>query len=73
MAGTKNSAAKVKAYRARQRAGLAVLKVPVPSYDVVQALIESGRLTVAEALDRQRVEHAVAEVVVEWTAPWKKV
>ena len=54
---------------------LAVLKVPVPAYDIVQALIESGRLTVAEALDRQRVEHAIAEVVVEWAVPWgaKKV
>ena len=52
-----------------------MLKVPVPAYDVVQALIESGRLTVAEALDRQRVAHAVAEVVVDWATPWgqKKV
>jgi hypothetical protein len=67
---TRNSA-KVKAYRARQRAGLAVLKVPVPEYDVVQALIETERLSVGGALDRQRVEHAVAEIVVEWVRRWQ--
>lgn len=35
-------ARKQRAYRARQRAGVAVLKVPTPEYDLVQALIEEG-------------------------------
>jgi len=64
------TAAKVRRYRARQRAGLAVLKVTVPEFAIVEFLIESGRLTVAEAIDRRRVEHAAAEVLAELAARW---
>lgn len=63
-------AAKVRAYRQRQRAGLVMLRVPVPQYQVVEYLIATGRLTVGEALDRRQVEHAVAEVVVDLAARW---
>jgi hypothetical protein len=53
-----SSAGKVRAYRARQRAGLAVLKVTVPHYDLAHMFIEAGRLTRDEALDRRRIEHS---------------
>jgi hypothetical protein len=69
--GRSKSWAKVKAYRARQRAGLAVLRVTIPQYEVTEFLIASGRLSEAEALDRRRVENAVAEVVVELAARWR--
>jgi hypothetical protein len=60
----------VRAYRQRQAAGLAVLRVPVVEYDVVQALIEAKRLTVGQALDRTQVEHVVAEILHEWAQRW---
>jgi hypothetical protein len=65
--------AKVKAYRARQRAGLVVLKVPVLEFETLQALLEAGLLTVGEALDRRRVEHAVGRVVVDWARQWQAI
>jgi hypothetical protein len=63
---------KVRAYRQRQRAGLAVLKVPVQHYDLVQALIEAERLSVDAALDRHRVERAAAEVLNDFAKAWLK-
>ena len=57
-------------WRARQRAGVAVLRVPVPSFDVVEALIDAERMTVAQALDRRLVEHAAGQVLAEWAARW---
>jgi hypothetical protein len=65
--------AKVKAYRARQRAGLVVLKVAVLEFETLQALLEAGLLTVGEALDRRRVEHAVGRVVVDWARQWQAI
>ena len=70
-ADERNRRAKKQAnYRARQRAGVAVLRVPVPFADVVTALIEAGRLSPAEALDRRRVEVAGGEVFAEWSRRW---
>jgi hypothetical protein len=60
----------VRAYRQRQRAGLAVFRVTALEYDLVQAMIEAERLSVADALDRRRVEHALAALVAEWSARW---
>jgi hypothetical protein len=60
----------VRAYRQRQAAGLGVLKVTVIEYDVVQAMIEANRLTVAQALDRAQVERAAAEILMEWSKRW---
>ena len=63
-------AAKVRAYRARQRQGLAVLRITVPEHAVIAFLVESGRLGAGDALDRRRVEAAAAEAVVELAARW---
>jgi hypothetical protein len=68
---TSPGARKVKNYRARQRAGLAVLKVTVRHYDLVQMLIEAGRMTAEEALDRRRLEHVLAEAVDHWIKRWR--
>lgn len=57
-------------YKARQRRGLAVFRITALEFETVNALIESGRLTAGDALDRREVERAVAEVVFEWTARW---
>jgi hypothetical protein len=63
-------AANVRRWRARQRAGLIVLKVPALEYDLVQAMIESERLTPAAALDRRKVEQAAASILMEWAERW---
>lgn len=60
----------VRDYRARQRAGLSLLRTPVPHFELVTALIESERLTPAQALDRRQVERAAAEILVEWSRRW---
>lgn len=57
-------------YRARQRAGISILRVPVPDYDLIEAMIEAQRITVAGALDRKQVEHAAGEVLAEWASHW---
>jgi hypothetical protein len=57
-------------YRARQRAGIVVLRVPVPSYALVEYLIATDRLTPDRALHRCDVERAAGEVLAEVTARW---
>jgi hypothetical protein len=52
---------------------LVVLKVPVLEFETLQALLEAGLLTVGEALDRRRVEHAVGRVVVDWARQWQAI
>jgi hypothetical protein len=47
-----------------------ILNVPAPEYSLIEALVEAKRLTVAEALDRRRVEHAAGEVLDEWAKRW---
>lgn len=57
-------------YRARQRAGQAVLTIEICSYELTLALIEAGFVTEAEALDRGKIERAVAAVLDRWTRHW---
>jgi hypothetical protein len=52
--------------RERERRGEEVLQVPVRTNPVVEALLKSARLTEEEALDKRKVEAAVAEIVTEW-------
>lgn len=63
-------AAKVRRYRARQRDGLVVLKIVVPEHAVAGFLIESGRLTDREALDRRRLEAAAGEALADLAGEW---
>jgi len=61
-----SSLARTQRYRARQRAGLGIFTLRLPTYAIVNALIASERLTVAEALNPLAVEHALAELLVDW-------
>jgi len=63
---------KTRRYRARQRAGIAVFRVRAPAYEMIEALIQAQRITVADALHRDRVEGALAEVAMEWAKHWLK-
>ena len=42
-----------------------ILRVPVLQYETAQYLIETGRLSCAEALDAKLVGHAVGEVLAD--------
>jgi hypothetical protein len=54
--------------RERERRGEEVLRIPVRTNPVIEALLNSARLTEDEALDRRKVEEAVAAIIAEWTA-----
>ena len=56
--------------RQRQKRGRAVLSVEVDEFKLISALIESGRLSEAQALDPARVRGALAEVVRDWAGRW---
>jgi hypothetical protein len=57
-------------YYARRRSGRCVLPVEVDHDRVILALLESSRLSEEEALRRELVTRAVAEIVEEWAARW---
>ena len=61
-----------KRYRQRQRDGQAVLQVPCDFCALVEALLKSGRLSEAEALDRRRIDAAAAEVLADFAGRWAK-
>jgi hypothetical protein len=69
---TKPASRRQRHYRQRRAVGVTVLRVMVPRYDFVESLIESGRLTVAEALDRRLVERAAGEILESVTKRWKQ-
>jgi hypothetical protein len=50
----------------RQRRGEEVLRIPVRTNPVVEALLNSARLTEDEALDKQKAEAAVSQIIAEW-------
>jgi hypothetical protein len=70
MARVSASAAKQRRYRARRRAGAVVLRGVALPYEVVAALIESGRLDEKSALDRGQVGKAAIAVLSEWAKNW---
>lgn len=67
------SSSKVKAYRARQRAGVAILKVPIGELEFCNALIEAGVLNPAQCLDRRELEAAAVKVLTEFSARFNKM
>jgi hypothetical protein len=63
-------ATRQRAYKTRQRHGEAVLALRCEYFPLVEALLASGRISEADALERGQVESAVAEVVRDWIARW---
>lgn len=66
----KTGALRQRRYRQRQHNGEVVLAVAVPEHAIAELMIESGRLTEDEALDRHLVEQAAAAVLVELARRW---
>lgn len=65
-----SGAAKAKVHRQRRAQGLGVLRLVVPEYDVISYLLDTCRLTPAEALNRLAVERAAADAFVELIRRW---
>ena len=61
-----SDAERQRAYRARQRAGVEVIAVPINGLAVIDALIECRRMTEDEALDRRLVAAAISELLDDW-------
>jgi hypothetical protein len=64
------AASRKRRYRARQRNGEIVLKVPAHEHELAAALIASGRLREAAAMDRAALEKAVNGIVGQWIDSW---
>lgn len=62
---------KQRAYRIRKATGLQVYAIPVVPHDVINALIETGRLSPVDALDRAKVRFAIAGVVADFGQRWR--
>lgn len=58
-------------WRRNQRRGVKVLDCAVQLHELVRMLIDSGRLSEAEALDRERVERELGRLVADVVARWK--
>jgi hypothetical protein len=60
--------------RARQRAkdGRAILRLEVDEHLIVSALLDSTRLTEAQALDRRLVERECRDILHEWARIWTR-
>ena len=61
-----SDAERQRAYRARQRAGVEVIAVPIDGFAAIDGLIEVGRLKEDEALDRRLVAAAISELLDDW-------
>jgi hypothetical protein len=59
------------AYKARQRQGEAILAVRCNYHAVIEALLDSNRISESDALDRHKVEEAVADLVRDWALRWR--
>lgn len=64
------SAARKRRFRQRQKAGAVVLHVEICEDALAQALIVSGRLSEASALDRLATEREAGRIIGEWAAQW---
>jgi hypothetical protein len=64
------AARRQRAYRQRASRGEVCLKVNVNYFSTIDALIASSRISESDALDRTKVEAAIAVVLVDWTNKW---
>jgi len=61
-----SDAERARAYRARQRVGFQVFAIEADAYGLIDAMIETGRLTEVEALEPARVTTALAALIEDW-------
>jgi hypothetical protein len=56
--------------RARRRRGVMTFRVEANEHRLAEALIESGRLTEALALERPQIERELAKLIDDWIRRW---
>jgi hypothetical protein len=55
----------------RRATGLCVYRVVAVPHSVINALIETDRINEADALDRRKVEFALAELISDFGKRWQ--
>jgi hypothetical protein len=65
-----NAAARMRRTRARQRSGLASIRLDVHEHRVAAALIEEGRLTEQEALRPALVGRELERLIADYCERW---
>jgi hypothetical protein len=56
--------------RKRRRAGIALLRIPVDEFRLIEALQKAGRLAGEDGLQRAYVEREVGRLVEDFVARW---
>jgi asparagine synthetase B (glutamine-hydrolysing) len=59
--------------RQRRRQGDMVFNLVLPGFEVIDALLSSGRLNEDASRRRALVEQALADVVSDWASRWRKI
>jgi hypothetical protein len=59
-------------YRARQRAGRAILTIEIASCELIATLLAAGYVSAAQSVDRRAVEAATSRVVADWVKFWRE-
>jgi hypothetical protein len=65
-----NAAARMRRTRARQRSGLASIRLDVHEHRVAAALIQSGRLSEQQALRLPLVARELERLIEDWCVRW---
>lgn len=68
-----SSALRSAAYHRRQKNNTVVLPIEVNYYDLVDVLMALQLITERESLDRDAVNSALNNVIVDWLEGWKEV
>jgi hypothetical protein len=71
-AGRERAKLRQRLRRAREKAGLQLFDLELPSYEIHNALLNSGRLSDAEALRPRLVRKALVELLCDWAARWQE-
>jgi hypothetical protein len=67
----KQRAHRARLARSRRKHGQIVASIVIEENPVIEALLQSGRLTEAEALRRSLVEAALGKLIAEWACRWR--
>ena len=59
-------------YRRRCRDGAVVLRPAVPLYPLVEALIQTKRISEQAALDRSEIDKAAAQLLIDFAERWAR-
>jgi hypothetical protein len=68
----KSQRARARLARSRRKRGEIVVSIVIEENPVVEALLESERLSEEQALRRPQVEAALGKLIAEWVCRWQR-